>query len=195
MQVSHGNFSLQRLMFIDTHKIGTCRRVPHSQLDQRFMEHQTSLANVNTAWLDPSPVLNCTVWWGRLGSSPTPSDYTLTVVTELPLAGGQTSNPKELCIEQYACADNDVPVCNCKDSREPTLALLRTTVAPFVASTAEQDCVLNDIQDGAGHPLANMHSLGIQLPHQRVARRYFTCGRKTHRPFVSGGCNLAAFFD
>ncbi len=177
---------------------GVCRRVPNSQLDQRFMKHQKSLASVHTAWLDSSPVLNCTVWWGRLGSSPTPSDYTLTVVTELLLAGAQTSNPKELCIEQYACAENDVPVCNCKDSRKPILALLRTTVAPYVADAADQeqqDSILSDIQDGAGHPLGNMYSLGIQLPHQRVARRYFTCSRKTHWPFVSGGCNLAAFFD
>ena len=182
----------------DTHECGVCRRVPHSQLDQRFMEHQKSLANVDIPWLYPSTVLNCTVWWGRLGSSPTPSDYTLKVVTELPLAGAQTSNPKELCIDQYACAENDVPVCNCKDSKEPTLALLRTTVASFVASAADQeqqDSTLRDIQDGAGHLLADMHSLGIQLPHQRVARRYFTCGRRTHWPFVSGGCNLAAFFD
>ena len=177
---------------------GVCRRVPNSQLDQRFMKDQKSLASVHTAWLDSSPVLNCTVWWGRLGSSPTPSDYTLTLVTELLLAGAQTSNPKELCIEQYACAENNVPVCNCKDSRKPILALLRTTVAPYVADAADQeqqDSILRDIQDGAGHPLGNMYSLGIQLPHQRVARRYFTCSRKTHWPFVSGGCNLAAFFD
>ncbi|DBA91602.1 TPA: hypothetical protein ACH3X1_003213 [Trebouxia sp. C0004] len=186
------------LLLLDQATGQLIRRVPHSQLDQRFKEHQKSLASVHTAWLDPSPVLDCTVWWGCSGSSPIPNDYTLTVVTELPLAGVQTSDPKELCIEQYACAENAIPVCNCKDSREPTLALLRTTVTPYVASASDQeqqDSILWDIQSGAGHPLGNMYSLGIQLPHQRVARRYFTCGRRTHWPFASGGCNLAAFFD
>lgn len=179
----------------------TCayRRVPNLQLDQRFMERQKSLANVHTAWLDPSPVLNCTVWWGHLGSSSGHSHYTLTVVTELPLAGAPTGNPKELCIEQYACARDDVPVCKCKDGNERTLALLRTTVAPRMASMTDfeqQESILNDIQDGVGHPLSNMYSLGIQLPHQHVARRYFTCGRRTHWPYApNSGCMFAEFLD
>ena len=175
-----------------------CRRIPNSQLDQRFMEHQKSLSHVHTAWLDPSPVLNCTVWWGRSGSSPSPTDHTLTVVTELPLAGAPTSNPKELCVEQHACAQTDFPVCKCKDTKESILALLRTTVAPHVASVADHDhqnSILSDIQGCVGHPLSNMYSLGVQLPHQRVARRYFTCGRKTHWPFANGGCRFAEFFD
>ncbi len=122
----------------------------------------------------------------------------LTVFTELPLAGAQRSNPKELCIEQYACAENDVPVCSCKDSRESFLTMLRTTVAQHVANAADQeqqDChsILSDIQDGAGHPPGNIFSLGVQLPHQRVGIRYFDCSRKTHGPLLAVVASLLSF--
>ena len=182
-----------------------CSRIPNFQLDQRFMEHpksrgeQKSLAGVNSPWLDPSPVLHCTVWWGRLGSSPAPSDHGLTVVTELPLMHDASRMPKELRIDHYSCSENDVPVCKCSDGREKFAAALRTTVPPQMASLfdiEEQESVLQDIQDGIGNPLSNLYGMGVQLPHQHAARRYYTCKYRTAwRSAGHSGCTFAEFFD
>lgn len=180
------------------------RRVPNFQLDQRFMEHpkspgqQKSLAGVNSPWLDPSPVLHCTVWWGHLGSSPAPSDHGLTVVTELPLAHAASRIPKELRIDHYSCAEDDVPPCRCKDGKKVVPAVLRTTVPPQMASlydVEQQESALQDIQDGVGNPLSNLYGMGVQLPHQHAARRYFTCGHRTAWRSGSCGCTFVEFFD
>lgn len=172
------------------------------------MEHpksrgeQKSLAGVNSPWPDPSPVLYCTVWWGHLGSIPAPSDHGLTVITELPLAHAASRTPKELRIDHYSCALNDVPSCKCNDRGElyrPSPAVLRTTVPPQMASSAdveEQESVLQDIQDGIGNPLSNLYGIGVQLPHQHAARRYYTCRfRTTWRSAGYAGCTFAEFFD
>ena len=182
-----------------------CRRIPNFQLDQRFMEHpksrgeQKSLAGVNSPWLNPSPVLHCTVWWGHLGSSPSPSDHGLTVVTELPLAHAASRIPKELRIDHYSCAEDDVPMCKCSNGKEKLPAVLRTTVPPQMASLTdieEQESALHDIQDGIGNPLSNLYGMGVQLPHQHAARRYYTCRcRTTWRSAGYGGCTFADFFD
>ena len=157
-----------------------------------------SLTGVRTPWLDPSPVLHCTIWWGRSQSSPGPSDHGLTVAMELPLANDSSRMPKELCISQYSCAEADVPLCKCKDGKETSLAALRTTIPPEMATFGDvdhQDSVLQDITDGIGHPLSNLYGIGIQLPLQHAARRYFTCGKRTNWPFVRGGCSFAEFLD
>ena len=183
------------------------RRIPNSQLDQRFLEHpksghaskdQRSLTGVRIPWLDPSPVLHCTLWWGCLGSSPGPSDHGLTVVTELPLAHAASRIPKELCIDHYSCAEADVPMCKCKPGHEAAAAVLRTTIPPEMArynDFEQQDSVLQDIREGIGLPLSNLFGIGVHLPHQHAARRYFTCGKRTNWPFGNGGCTFAEFFD
>ena len=185
-------------------RLDACRRIPNSVLDQRMMAPKRfkSLANVQSPWLWPAPVINCTVWWGRLGSrSPALSDHTLTVVTELPMEGAPSTHPKEMCIEQYGCALPDKPLCKCKDAstrkRIPDLAALRTTAVPSVAISGDfeqQESILQDIQEGIGSSLGNMHSLGVQLPQQRISRRYFNCDGRLPWPHPSG-CGFVSFFD
>lgn len=157
-----------------------------------------SLTGVKTPWLDPSPVVHCTIWWGRLQFSPGPSDHSLTVIMELPLANDASRTPKEVCISQYSCVEADVPCCKCRDVMEKSPAVLRTTVPPEMASfgdVEQQESVLQDIAHGIGHPLSNLYGIGVQLPHQHAARRYFTCGKRTNWPFVRGGCTFAEFLD
>ena len=130
-----------------------------------------------------------------MGSSTAPSDHGLTVVTELPLAHAASSIPKELRIDRYSCAEKDVPLCKCDDRSS---AVLRTTVLPQVASFADveqQESVLLDIQDGIGNPLSNLYGIGVQLPHQHAARRYFACGQRTVWCSNFAGCMFAEFFD
>lgn len=186
-----------------------CRRIPNIQLDRRFLEHpkphggHRSLAGVSSPWLDPSPVLHCTVWWGHLGSSPGPSDHGLTVVTELPVAHAGRNHsriPKELCIDRYSCTEGQAPRCTCSDGSELFPAVLRITIPPQVASFADveqQESVLQDIQDGVGNPLSNLFGMGVQLPHQHAARRYFMCSKRA--VWRAGpdcrGCRFALFFD
>ena len=80
--------------------LSLCRRVPNLPLDQRFMMHryddgrqqqcrrQKSLTDVDTAWVYPSPVATCAVWWGRVASDPEYSSHSLIVVTDIAKKGG-----------------------------------------------------------------------------------------------------------
>ena len=201
-----GFVSFRRVIVNRLRYVLCCRRIPNIRLDNRFLEHhkmhgeQKSLGGVSSPWLSPSPVLHCTVWWGCLGSSPGPSNHGLTVVTELPMAQGGTSRdsrvPKLLCIDRYSCTVDQAPRCMCNDGRELWSAVLRITTPPQMASLADveqQGSVLRDIQDGIGYPLSNLHGMGVQLPHQHAARRYFTCGRRA--AWRHAGCTFAAFFD
>lgn len=192
------------------HGLCACRRIPNSHLDQQIMAQgrRNTLVHDYTAWVRPSPVLSCTVWWGCLGSrSPAPSDHTLTVVTEMPMEGALQTHHKELCIEQYGCAVADKPSCTCAlDTTDSSLlgqpsrrssaryqTFMWTTLAPALAGPADGQHhvrILQDISSGLGHPLAYLLDLGVRLPQQTVTRRYFSCETK---PLAKRMC--MSFFD
>lgn len=164
----------------------SCRRIPNRKLDQQLLQKHDSLADVDSPWLHPSPVQNCTVWWGRSpgGFSISPSHYKMMVVTELLQQSehyGSHTNLKELCFELHSCHAQDIPM-NAKGRKLAKMGKLDVTLCTTILPRAclsslgnmeEQDDVLHDIERGARHPLSNLFSLSIQMPYQRLTRRYF----------------------
>ena len=113
---------------------------------------------------------------------------------------------KELCFEQYSCAEVDVPCCQCTDGGKVCKALLRTTrphkvnrVNGSSQSDHDREVVLqanamHALLNGKGSAINNLRILEIYLPHQDTARRYFTCSRKSTRS-LRHQCKYVNFWD
>lgn len=182
------------------------RRVPNQHLDLRFMEcslNKAASARSDAAWFHPSPVLNCTVWWGTDSSADisVPSPMAFTVVTEMvrQTEAGHHLNSKELCFEQYTCGKEDVPCCRCTDGSKAFKAQLRTTAPRREDKTHHSEVetrqALKNVMGGKSHHLSKLHDLGVQLPHQNLARLYYTCNRRWTGTVANQGCGFVGFFD
>ena len=157
---------------------------------------------VRAHWFHPSPVQNCTVWWARNphASMNTPSQMNLVVVTEMVQQSEATRHvsTKEMCFEQYSCGEKDVPCCQCADGGKVFQATLLTTVprqCELLRGEEKRCKALYDLQSSVGHPLRDLYDLDIQLSHQTLARRYFTCHRRVVRPIGSQRCKFLQYFD
>ena len=163
--------------------------------------HWEALRHLPAHWFHPSPVQNCTVWWGRNPNADisTPSHMSLMVVTEMVQQNEATRHvsTKELCFEQYSCSEQDVPCCQCADGGKLFPATLLTTTPQKCILLGEERRrqAMYDLQRNIGHPLNNLYALDIQLSHQTLARRYFTCNRRVVQPIGSQRCKFSQYFD
>lgn len=172
----------------------------------------TAFAHLDTPWLHPTPVLNCTVWWGRNTSLnvTAASHMSLTAVTEMiqQSEGLHHLSSKELSFEQYTCAEEDLPCCLCTHGGKARKAQLRTTKShsremPDSEQWAQQTTLteqqttraVQNLLKGVVPPLSGLCDLGIQLQHQHLARLYFTCNRQPTRHNIKSGCRFVTFFD
>ena len=74
----------------------------------------------------------------------------------------------------------------------PTMCTTLLPRAHSLGNVEEQDDILRDVECGAGHPLSNLFRLSIQMPYQRLARRYWT---GLQHPYSSLKLNGNEFFD
>ena len=80
--------------------------------------------------------------------------------------------------QHAACKCNAIPEGQSKETpEEPGVCVMTTAAAPKadVNDSEEQDCILDDMRCGAGHPVSNLASLGVHLLHQPLARQYVKC--------------------
>ena len=139
--------------------------------------------------------------------SSSPSHMSLTVATEMvqQSRAAHRVGAKELCFEQYSCAEVDVPFCRCTDGKKVCKALLRTNrpieVSKMIGSfLSDHDWeivkanAMHDLLNGKGSAISNLHVLEIYLPHQDTARRYFTCSRKSTKS-LRHQCKYVNFWD
>lgn len=175
--------------------VSLCRRIPNLPVDQRFMEHpkfaaglhmQRDVTRDHTAWASTRSVSGCSIWWGQSSDA---SGYKLHVATEFARttqpSHGQVSRNSEVTMYSYspvhqhaACKCSATPEGQSRDMiEEPGACIMTTAAAPLadVSDSEEQDCVLDDLRCGAGHPVSNLASLGIHLLHQPLARQYVKC--------------------
>ena len=135
------------------------------------------------------------------------SHMSLTAATEMvqQSEAAHRVGAKELCFEQYSCAEVDVPCCRCTDGRKFCKALLRTNrpleVSKVIGSSqSDHDGemmkanAMHFLLIGKGSAISNLHILEIYLPHQDTARRYFTCSRKSTKS-LRHQCKYVNFWD